>query len=167
MRIDLVLPPDLTGHIAGTVAPLEFGRQRLKAALEGMTPEQLTQVPTGLGNSIATLVVHIAGTEANMAFRLMGQPLPDDLKEEFLLYKTETGTLPEATGETVDSLTGKLDRSREMLIQVLGRMSESDLDREMEFSGGRHPTIRWALALLPHHQGQHLGQIQMIKKLLK
>ncbi|HEY3365590.1 MAG TPA: DinB family protein [Symbiobacteriaceae bacterium] len=167
MRIDLVIPPDLTGHVAGTVGPLEFGRQRLKATLEGLTPEQLSQVPTGLANSIATIAVHICATEANMAYRLMAQPLPDDLKAEFLLNKGGTGLLPEATGETVESLTAKMDRSREMLIQVLGRISDGELDRELEFTGGRHPTVRWALALLPNHQAQHLGQIQMIKKLLK
>lgn len=165
MHLDIAIPPGLHGYVAGIYGALDLGRQRLQQYTDGLTPAQLAQVPAGLSNSIATLVVHVCGVEASLAHRLLGETVPDAIRAEYLLDQPQS-PLPVATGETLASLRARMDRSRALLVGALARLTAADLDREMEFSGGRRPTIRWVLALLPYHQALHLGQIQMVRKLL-
>lgn len=94
-------------------ADLRRGHGRTLESIAGLGPEQLAQVPPGLANSIATLVVHVAAVELRMAHRMAG----------------------------------------------------SDRNREVPF-GPRTATVRFALSLLPAHQAQHDGQMQMIRPLL-
>lgn len=165
MRLDITPPPGLDGYAAGCFGALDLGRQRMKQYTDGLSPAQLAQVPAGLANSIATIIVHVCGTEVSLAHRMLGETVPDSIKAEYLLDQPQS-PLPAATGETVESLHARMDRSRALLVAALGRLSAADLDREIEFSGGRRPTLRWVLALLAYHQSLHLGQIQMVKRLL-
>lgn len=164
MRLDIDLSPGTEGMVAGIAAALAFGQQRLKATIKELSPEQLTAVPAGLTNSIATLVNHVAGVEANLAHRLMGQTTPEELKAEYLLNLPQS-PLPVAVGETVESLTEKMDRARSLLSGALANLSDADPTREIAMSGDRVATLRWLLALLPVHQAMHLGHIQFIKRL--
>lgn len=164
MRLDIDLTPGTEGMAAGIATTLAFGQQRLKATMKDLSPEALATVPSGLSNSIATLIVHVAGVEANMAHRLMGQTTPEELRAEYLLNLPQS-PLPVAMGETVESLTEKMDRARSLLGRALAGLKDSDADREIPLSGERVATVRWLLALLPVHQALHLGHIQFIKKL--
>jgi len=166
LRIDVTIPEGLDPYVASTVAALELGRQRVKVALKDVTPAQLEQVPPGLTNSIATIVVHLCGTEVSFSYRLAGGSTPDEVKAEYLMNLPQS-PLPAALGETVESLTAKLDKSRAMLLQTLARLTTADMNREMALGPERSVTLRWAMALLPNHQTQHLGHIQMVKKLIR
>lgn len=164
MKLDATVPANLQGFVAGVAADLEFGHQRLKAMLEGLTPEQLEKTPTGLANSIATLVVHIAGTEISFGYRLRGEKVPDELVRTYMLGPHEN--LNVATGETVESLREKLTQGRTILLETLAQQNNANLDDELPLGGDRTATRRWFLSLLPYHQATHIGQIQMIKKLI-
>jgi uncharacterized damage-inducible protein DinB len=153
-----------SGYVAGILGAMDFGFDRMKANLEGLSPEQLTKVPTGLKNSIAGLVLHAYGTEVGMAHRLSGQSVPDDVKSAYLLNQPQN-PLPQPQGETIESLIGKMEKARGLLKAAVEKLTDADLDKEWEAANGRKMSYRFMLNLLPQHQGQHFGQIQMIKQL--
>lgn len=165
MKLDLTVPTDLHPYIAGIATAMEFGRAALKRNLQGLTPEQLSATAPGFANSIATLVVHLAGYEIVCAHRILGTPMPDELKVEFLRDQPQT-PIPAAVGETADTLVNKLDRSRAYLMKVLATVTPDDLDREFQLGPDRSATVRWVLGLIPYHQDEHLGQILLLKKLV-
>lgn len=165
MLLDVNAPENLGPYTRSVASALELGQQRVKTALRDLTPAQLAATIPGLTNSIATLVLHICGTEVGCAYMLMGKEMPAELAAEYQLDQPRS-PLPVAAGETVESLLGKMERARAILLEALRSVSEADADRQIDFHAGRKVTVRWVISLLPHHQGQHLGQIQCIRKLL-
>lgn len=157
-----------SGFVSGIMAALAFGQDRLKEAIRGLTPEQLAAVPAGesFKNSIATLVVHLAGTEISFAYLFRGEPVPQALQEAFLLDKPHKPTLPAPQGETAESLVAKLEQARSILTQAVEQLTDEDLDRDLPGPGGRKMSIRALLSILPQHQGQHFGHIQYIKRMV-
>lgn len=164
MKLDVTVPAGLDPYVAGLFSVMEFGRPRLLRAIQGLTPAQLAAMAPGFVNSIASLALHIAANELEFAHLIMGTPVPEELKSEFLLDRPET--VPVAEGETAKSLTEKLERSRAYLMERLATVSQADLDREVSVGSDQTATVRWLLALIPHHQSNHVGQILRLKKLV-
>ncbi|HEY3366723.1 MAG TPA: DinB family protein [Symbiobacteriaceae bacterium] len=152
--------------ISPTWETLEFGNRRLFKLLEGMTPEQLAERPEGFQNSIAALIVHMAGEEAQFAHWLHAKPIPDDLVREYLLNQAQP-PLPQPKGETADSLRGKILKARNLLKDALMGLKAADLDRVIDLPPDTKATVRWQLALVGYHTTCHFGQMQMIKQHLK
>lgn len=162
MHASGLMPADLHPFVAGVASSLDFGLRWLKGIVGDLTPEQLAKKPAGFHNSIATLIVHTAGSEIYYAHRLAGTEVPDDLKREYLLDKP-LSPLPEPVGETAESLTAKMVKARAVLLGAMAGVSEADLAREAGF-GPDQQGVRWVLSLLPNHQAMHLGQILVIKQ---
>lgn len=147
---------------------LEFGTNSLTGAIQGLSPAQLAQVPAGLENSIATLVLHVAAVEVKIAHAIAGREVPEEIKPDFLLDHPHApgSTLPKAPGgESAESLLQKLTRARGILTEAVGQLTEADLKRELPF-GPRMLPVSFFLNLLPFHLASHYGQIQLIKRLL-
>lgn len=156
----------MIGFAEGIAAALDFGFGRVKALVKDLTPEQLETVPEGFGNSIATLIAHTYGLEARLGYDLQGQQMPEAVAAELLLNLPRTQTLPAVKGETAESLLAKMEKARGLLLEGLGQMTEADLARELPMGPGRMVSVRFVLSLLPQHQGQHFGHMQMVKKAL-
>lgn len=156
----------MIGFAAGIAAVLDFGFGRVKDLVKDLTPEQLETVPAGFGNSIATLIIHTYGLEGRLGYSLVGKEVPEEVKAELLLNLPRAQTLPAVTGETAESLLAKMEKARGLLLEALGQLTEADLNREMPMGPGRTVSVKFMLALLPQHQGQHFGHMQMIKKAL-
>lgn len=154
-----------TGFAAGIAAALDFGFHPVSGAIKELTAEQVAKVPEGFTNSIATLVIHMAATEINFAHRFQGKAVPDELKAEYLIDQPQK-PLPAPQGETGATLVAKLEKARNLLKETIAQMSDADLDAEFEHPSGRKLSYRYLLSLLPHHQGQHYGHIQYLKRLI-
>jgi hypothetical protein len=59
-----------------------------------------------------------------------------------------------------------MEKARASLMEGLGALTEADLDRELPMGPDRKVSIRFMVTLLPQHQGQHFGHMQMVKKAL-
>jgi uncharacterized damage-inducible protein DinB len=168
-KMDASLPTGVDPRVAVWCAGLDSGQGRMLDLLKDLGPDQLAKAPAGLSNSLATLAVHVAATEVRMAYRLMGKTVPadvpTDLQAEFLIDQPQN-PLPQPRGETAESLRAKLEKARGVVKQALAALSEADLDREIRLGPERTATVRWALGILPTHQMQHFGQMQMIRKLV-
>lgn len=162
-RLDVPVEASL-GPVAAVVwNQLEFGRKGLLKQMEGLAPEQLAARPAGFKNSLAALLCHIAGSEVNFACILKGETFTDELKAEFFMGRVE-GLLRQPEGESVESLTAKLNQSRAAMKEALAGLGEADLERVFPGPGGSEYTMRWLLALIPHHASMHLGQMQMLRQ---
>lgn len=158
MQKETAMDPSVTGFWYA----FTFGRTRFNRLLEGLTPEQVAAKPAGFNNSIAAVVVHVAGTEVLFAHRILGTEMPAELKAEFLLDQPQS-PLPQPAGETVESLIAKLERAEGMIKEALISLKEQDLDRELK-PGQQAYTVRWLLSLVAYHATNHFGQLQMIKQ---
>lgn len=148
--------------VAAYLSALDLGRARLVSTMKTLTPEQLEHKPEGFKNSVATLAVHIAATEVSFAYRIMGQPVPDQLAAEFPPHRG--GALTEITGESAETLLTRLEKSRSILQEAVAGLTAADLTREIALGPERAATVAWLLALLPVHLMGHVGHIQMIRQ---
>lgn len=168
-RMDAPLPAGMDPRAAVSCAALDTGLTRLLGLLQELGPDELHKVPAGLSNSIATLAVHVAATEIRMGYRLMGRQVPADvpteLRADYLMDQPQS-PLPAPRDETAASLRAKAERARAVLKEALAGVDAADLEREIALGPDRTATVRWAVAMLPGHQMQHFGQMQMIRKLL-
>lgn len=165
MKMDAPVSAGLDPVVAVTEGMFQMGRPRLLKALEEVTPDQLHAVPAGLQNSIATLVLHIAATETKFAHALLGRAVAPEVKTLFKLDQPYS-PLPSADGETLQSLQARLEQSLGYVKEALQSLQAADLERELDLGGGRIATVRWLLAILAGHQSQHLGQIQLLRRLI-
>lgn len=161
--MDVKTYPDMHPAAGFALGALDFGRGRLIAAIEELTPEQLSARPHPFNNDIATLINHIAATEVRFSHMIQGKPLSDELEAQFLLNQPQS-PLPRPEGETVASLKAKLETSMQHVTEMLKNVSEEDFARVIPAGPDRSFTVQWMVALLPLHQQQHLGQIQMLRK---
>lgn len=162
--LDLNRHENLMPVAAFMLGQIDFGRNRLIASFKELTPEQLATTPAGFGNSIATLVLHIATTEVGFAHALLGKPVPEALAAEFPKHMPATPLPAMAAGATAQDLTAKLEKSRAILAEALSTLTLADLTREIPLGPDRSATVQWLIGILPGHQSQHYGHIQMIAK---
>ncbi len=167
-KMDAPPPSGLDTAIAVRCVGLDAGQARLLDLLSELGPERLARVPAGLHNSLAALALHVAATEVRMAYRLTGrQPgdIPAPLRAAYLMDGPQS-PLPQPQGETAATLRAKAEQARGLLREALASLREADLEREVVMGPERTATVRWMLTLLPSHQLQHFGQMQIIRQLV-
>ena len=129
----------------------------IDACLEALDDAQIWWRPNEDANSVANLVLHLAGSNHFYFEHIIdGQPLRRDRDAEF----TARGT-----------------HSREALIEVWQRSVQSTaaiLDRfdparlaEMTEKTGKLLTLEWILLHVTHHNAIHMGQIVAMTKMLR
>ncbi len=148
-------------------AQMEEVRRMLKEYVRDLTPEQLSWQPYEGGNSIGTLLLHIAGTEAFwIRERLGGEKLS---REEWAEYGMEEyPKLKSPDGKEVSYFFSKLDTMRETTRKALAEIKATDLDRTYreEFQGKTYAfSTRWILHHLVDHEAHHKGQIVILRRL--
>ncbi len=155
--------------VAEYFAQMEELRHTVKAYVRDLTPEQLSSKPYEDGNSIGTLLLHLAGTEAYwIRERLRGEKLS---REEWAEYGMEEyPKLKSPDGKDVAFFFSKLDGMREKTRKDLGELKTTDLERvfQEEYQGKTFAfSVRWILHHLIDHEAHHKGQIVMLRRLGK
>jgi uncharacterized damage-inducible protein DinB len=165
MKFSLPVHPTYHPYLASVAASVEFAKVRATRFIQGLSQAQLDATPAPFPNSIATLVLHIAATNVHFAHSLRGAQVPAALQAEFKLDQPQS-PLPTATGETVESLTEKLERSTALLVETLGQINDPQLDAEIPFGGENTATNAFLYGVVTLHGHQHIGQIQMLRRLV-
>ena len=137
----------------------------LANTIEGLTIEQLNQVPTGFNNNIIWNMGHLVATQQVVCYRRGGvEPIVD---AEFI-NAYAPGTRPEKF-VTVE----ELQRIRELFVTTLEQF-ELDLQTDM-FNNYTPWTTRYGVDInnisdivnfLPFHEGLHVGYIWALKRAL-
>ncbi len=136
-------------------------RRRTKDALEGITEQALDWTPPEGGNSIGTLLYHLAAIETDWLYTdvLQAQEFPEEIDELFPHdVRDDQGVLSQARGETLLEHYTRLEVVRSHLLQAFQGMSAEDFRRPREFED-YSVTPEWVLHHLMQHEAEHRGQI--------
>ena len=124
-------------------------------ALDGLPPEALDWVPSAEMNSIAVMIVHLAGAEYYWIGVALNEPPERDRDSEF-----------RTKGLSADDLKKLVASADEVTRQALGRLSLSDLETtRLSPRNAKTFTVGWCLAHALEHTALHVGHIQMTRQL--
>jgi uncharacterized damage-inducible protein DinB len=110
-------------------------------------------------------VYHIALIELDWLYTevLESQPWPEELKPLFTLDARDAQErLSPLLGETLEEHLHRLDLVRQHLLAAFQGMTEGEFRRPRSFPRYR-VTAEWVLQHLVQHEGEHRGQIQLLR----
>lgn len=144
---------------------LEATRGRLKEALDGISPADLDWTPPERGNSVGSLLYHIAAIEADWLYvEILAVEFPSEIDALFPYdVRDGDGRLSVVAGLDLSAHLGRLDMVRGWLLDAFRSI---DLD---EFRRLRHlepysVTPEWVLHHLIQHEAEHRGQILQLRE---
>ena len=155
--------PALDPAIGRALWQLEGARGRLKEALAGLDEELLDWEPYPGGNSVGTLLYHIAAIEIDWLFyEVLEQDFPPEV-EELLPYpvRDKDGRLFPVTAVSLSTHLQRLETARQRLLNVYASLALDDFRRARQLPQ-YHVTPEWVLYHLTQHESEHRGQIQEI-----
>lgn len=162
----LVVTPSgqFPAEIAGWIWALEDARARTKRAVQDVAQDVLDW--HGAGNSIGSLLYHIAAVELDWLFvDVLGQEFPPEAYPWFPQeVRDESERLVAVVGESLSRHLERLDYVRNLLIQTYLQMDAQDFRRPRIYDD-REVSPQWVLYHLTRHEAAHQGQILLIKRL--
>jgi uncharacterized damage-inducible protein DinB len=143
---------------------MEDARARTKQRLEGMDPALVDWTFPEGGNSIGSILYHIAAIEADYLYAdLLEQPFPQEIVDLFPYeVREESGELTPVRGFDLSWYLHRLDETRNRLLAVFGRMDLADF-RRVRRREGAGITPDWTLYHLLQHEAEHRGEIAVLR----
>jgi uncharacterized damage-inducible protein DinB len=145
---------------------LEDTRNQTGRILEGIAPEVIDWQPPNNGNSISTLLYHIAIIEMGWLFNeIMQKQMSAAVWEAFPFpVRDETGHLSYVKGVGLDAHFKRMDATRRQLLEVFKHMTLDDFQRARSFE--RYDvTPEWVIHHLVLHETEHRGEMATIRSL--
>jgi uncharacterized damage-inducible protein DinB len=144
---------------------LEDGRCRTREALGDLPGESLDWIPAHGGNSIGTLLYHLAAIEMDWLYTevLEGAKYPPEMARTFPHdVRDEAGVLVPVMGETVQQHWGRLDWVRGQFLDAFMGMSLEEFRRPRRLEK-YEVTPEWVIHHLIQHEAEHRGQMGEIR----
>lgn len=164
-----VNPPEAADRAIGRALwMLEESRRRTLDALGDLPPELMDATPPGVPYAIGTLLYHIAIVEADWLYFevLEADGFPEQIQALFPMEMRDgDGNLSIVAGEPLESHLARLAAVRERLLATFREMSGGDFYRLRELDEYL-VTPEWVLYHLSAHEGDHRGQLQLIRWLV-
>ena len=137
---------------------LEFLHDGIERTIEGLSTEALDWTPGPDMNSLAVLVVHVAGAERYWIGDVVGHdPSDRDRSAEFRSRGLDAAALKAYLADSLVHSQG-----------VLEGLALPDLDASrVSPRDGREFTVSWCLAHALEHAALHLGHAQITRQLWK
>lgn len=145
---------DLT--IQTTIDLYKDAHQRMREAIAGLEPADISWTPAPNANSISVLIVHTLGSEAEVLRVVRGLPSDRDRDAEFVDQPA-----------TVSDLLVRLDAADALLAEHAAAITADDL-LAMRDRPNRAPQLGVAWLLSNYgHEREHLAHIELTKQLLQ
>jgi len=161
----LIAPPGgYPAAAAGWVWMIEDTRRRTKQSLDGLNDREVNWRPPQGGNSIGSLLYHLAAIEMSYIYEdILGSGWAPEL-DELLPYdvRDEAGLLTAVKDESLTAHLARLDATRALSLRALAGLSGEEL-RRRRVVGEYAITPEWALHHLMQHEAEHRGQIGEIR----
>jgi hypothetical protein len=127
---------------------------KLREAVRGLDGEALNWKPAPETNSVAVLIVHTLGSEAEIVRVASNTPSDRDRDAEFL-----------SEADTSDELVRRLDAADALLDDLAPNISAEDLGA-VRARGNREPQeVLWMLVANYGHAREHLAHIELTKQM--
>jgi hypothetical protein len=147
-------PPDgdRAHPLAAVTALFRQLHDEIRAELAGLSSDQLMWIPADGANSIATLVVHLVGSEAETMLTVAGLRASRDREAEFVAGSVDLGTLLDDADALLKRVTATApDVGR---VFALPTLPADEL----------RPAMTWLIANYGHAR-EHFGQLLVTKQL--
>jgi hypothetical protein len=134
----------------------------LERNLTGITDEEAVMPMQPAGNCANWLVGHLLWTR-DMVHKLLGLPAawPSELGPNDLYRRGATDFLP-GKAVSLTKLREAMSRSQEVLMPAISQISASKLEERATDTS----TVGDRLVFLGFHEGYHVGQIGLVRRLL-
>ena len=146
---------------------LKKTRQHLLQLLDGVSPEQLNEVPAGFNNNIIWNLAHVIAAQQGVCYLRAGLQL--HAESEALYNRYKPGTRPEGSVSHDD-----VANIKEMAVSLLETVEQDyNANRFVNYPawttryGAELTTIDKALEFLLFHEGLHTGYIMALKHAVK
>ncbi len=163
----------MTPEVGRWFAALEEVRLGTLLLLHGLDSDHLSWTSGPGMNSIGSLLVHIAESEAFwIVERIGGRPLPAERRELYRMDLFGEPHAPQAARASTLFFIGILSDLRTETHEALARSNDKDLDGKRIWNDPRRPedqevfTVRWILNHVLAHEAHHRGQIAMTRRML-
>jgi uncharacterized damage-inducible protein DinB len=146
------------------LAAMQDARSRTLQELDGLPTDAVDWVPQGGGNSVGTLLYHVALIEADWLFvEILGGEGPAWPEDLFPFDVREVdGTLTPVRGLSKDDHLRRLESVRELLFGHVGAMSSAELHRVRALEA-YDVAPDWVLHHLMQHEAEHRAQIAWLR----
>ena len=138
--------PGVTGYRAEVMAEVMVQEDKLLRLADAIPADKYTWRPSPDTRSFAEVFLHISAANYNL-YKLVGTPPPSSVDVKNL----EKSTTDKA------KITATLKDSFAHAKQALRSMSDADLEKSMDWFGGKN-TERGILLFIVRHTAEHLGQ---------
>jgi len=126
---------------------------RLTKAAAGLTPDQLDRVPAEGANSIAVLITHTLGSEADWLSRAAGRKIVRDRPSEFVTRQ-----------KTADDLVSAIERASKAAPELVGTAIAAGADTVRPGESPR--TVSYCLAHVLAHTAEHVGHAEVARQVV-
>ncbi|MGC2473013.1 MAG: DinB family protein [Candidatus Sulfotelmatobacter sp.] len=138
--------PGVTGYRSEVMAEVMVQEDKLTRLAEAIPADKYTWRPSNDARSFAEVFLHIAAANYNL-YKLVGTPPPSGID----LKGIEKSTTDKA--KVISTLKDSFAHAK----QAIRAMPDSDLDKSMDWFGGKN-TERGILLFIVRHTAEHLGQ---------
>ncbi len=162
LRIETL--PASTPEIGRWLGALADARQRTLQALAGMHADAVNWQPPQGGESIGTLLYHIAAIEADWLYSdILQQELPPDIAALFPVdVRNAHGQLSPVEQDSLADHLARLAAVRTQFLAIFGTMSLAEFRRARSLSK-YDVTPEWVIHHLMQHEAEHRSQIAALR----
>ncbi len=145
---------------------LENERKRSRRSLDAIHPDAIDWEPHADGNSIGTLLYHIALIELDwLATEIMEGKLGEDIFSKFPHpVRDAQGRLTVVKGISLDEHYRRLDSVRMLVLNSFKGMSIAEF-RRLRHLPDYDVTPEWVLHHLMQHEAEHRGEMATVRTL--
>ncbi len=161
--LDLEFPADVDPLVGLWLATFADCRGRTLSVIERIPDGSLETDHPLTGNSIGTLLYHIAQIEADWLFvEVLEREFPEELVERFIFeVRDENGRLTPVHGIGLASLLELLAMVREYLVATYATLDADELHRARHLEQ-YDVTPSWVASHLIQHESEHRAELSMV-----
>ena len=135
--------------------------------LAGISEEEARVRPEPGANSINWLIGHMITIRQRFLAGFEKGPFLSDSSVEYYKRGSKPGESPTPAPESLATLVDAFQRAQEAMLEVIARLDDEALANPAPFSPGRGPeTVGTLLAKMVVHEGYHVGQIGIVRRML-
>ena len=157
-----------TPQVARLVSMMNYVRHTTRSAVKDLTMRELDYLNNSTGNSIGSLLLHIAAAEVGyQAATFYNRQLNEDEKHEWeSVLALDEKARQEIKGYDLDYYLNKLEQVRVKTIAELANRDDVWLDDQTSFGENRiNNYFKWFHVFT--HEVNHRGQINMLRRQAK